>query len=271
MEGTGVAGVLARPAGLDLPLLQVADGNSGINVKTPNVGLPTTVVLASTFDKDLAFQAGRVLGEHARALDVDVLLAPALNLHRHPLNGRHPEYFSEDPYVSGVMAGNFAKGVESTGVGACYKHFAANNTESARKRNQSLIPERALRDLYLKAFEVAFSIHQPKTVMTAYNAINGRPTSTDPELLDGVLRHDFGFRGMVMTDWESYATADVVDMIIGGNNWITPGGVDDEYTAPIVAAVQDGRLSEDRLRTSVTQLLRVVAEITARRDLSSPS
>jgi beta-glucosidase len=263
MEGTGVAGVLAQPADLDLPVFQVADGNSGVNVKEPNVGFPTTVVLASTFDKELAFEMGRVLGERARSLGVDVLLAPALNLHRHPLNGRHPEYFSEDPYLSGVMAGHFAKGLESTGVGACYKHFAANNTEAARKRNQSLVPERALRDLYLKAFEVALSIHHPKTVMTAYNAINGRATSTDPELLDGVLRQDFDFTGMVMTDWESYATADVVDMIAGGNNWITPGSIDDQFTAPILAAIQDGRLDETRLRHSVTQLLRVVAEITS--------
>ena len=162
MEGTGVAGVLAQPAGLDLPAFQVADGNSGVNVKEPNVGFPTTVVLASTFDKELAFEMGRVLGERARSLDVDVLLAPALNLHRHPLNGRHPEYFSEDPYLSGAMAGHFAKGLESTGVGACYKHFAANNTEAARKRNQSIIPERTLRDLYLKAFEVALSVHHPE-------------------------------------------------------------------------------------------------------------
>lgn len=270
MEGTGVAGVLARPEGLDLPTFQVADGNSGVNVKTPNIGFPTTVVLASTFDKDLAYDMGRVLGEEARKLDIDVILAPALNLHRHPLNGRHPEYFSEDPYLSGVLAGHYARGLESTGVGACYKHFAANNTETARKRNQSVVPERALRDLYLKAFEVALSVHQPKTVMTAYNAINGCATSTDAELLEGVLRRDFQFEGMLMTDWGSYASADVVDMVAGGNNWITPGSADDEFTAPIVAAVQEGRLSERRLRQSVSYLLRVIAELTAGSSSTTP-
>ncbi|MFD0031485.1 glycoside hydrolase family 3 C-terminal domain-containing protein [Streptomyces sp. NPDC127172] len=134
MEGTGVAGILARPEGLDIPLFQVSDGNSGVNVNTPNTGFPTTVVLASTFDKDLARAVGAAIGTEARDLGVHVLLAPALNLHRHPLAGRHPEYFSEDPVLAGLMAGHYARGVESTGVGACYKHVAANNAETARKQ-----------------------------------------------------------------------------------------------------------------------------------------
>ncbi|MFJ7995706.1 glycoside hydrolase family 3 protein [Streptomyces sp. NPDC096310] len=266
MEGIGVAGILARPEGLDMPLFQVADGNSGVNVNVPNTGFPTTVVLASTFDKELAESVGRAIGEEARDVGIQVLLAPALNLHRHPLNGRHPEYFSEDPLLAGLMAGHYARGVESAGVGACYKHLAANNAESARKRNQSLVPERALRELYLKAFEVALSVHRARTVMTSYNALNGRPASASAELLRGVLRQDFGFDGMVMSDWNAYDTCAVVEMVAAGNNWITPGSPDDVHTAPIVAAVADGSLSPERLRASVTHVVRVVAELADRPD-----
>ncbi len=268
MEGTGVAGIVFQPEGLDIPHFQVADGNSGVNVYTPNIGFPTTVVLCSTFDRDLAREVGRILGEEARAFDVDVILAPALNLHRHPLNGRHPEYFSEDPILAGVMAGSYAEGLESTGVGACYKHVAANNAEASRKRNQSVIPERALRELYLRAFEVAMRIHPARTIMTGYNAVNGVHTAADPELIEGVFREEFGFDGAVMTDWGSYDTCDVVDMVLGGNNWITPGSRDDTYTRPIVEAVASGRLPLDRLRESVAHLLRTIAVL--RRPVSSP-
>ncbi|MGO4583258.1 glycoside hydrolase family 3 N-terminal domain-containing protein [Arthrobacter sp. 2RAF6] len=262
MEGTGVAGIMARPDGLGLPRFQVADGNSGINVNTPNIGFPTSVVLCSTFDRDLALEVGRILGTEAHRLDVDVLLAPALNLHRHPLNGRHPEYFSEDPVLAGTMAGSYAKGVESTGVGACYKHVAANNAESSRKRNQSIIPERALRELYLKAFEIALRTHPAKTIMTGYNAVNGVHTAADPELIQGVFREEFGFDGAVMTDWNSYDTCDVVDMVAGGNNWLTPGSQDETYTKPIIEAVKNGALPEAKLRESVTHLLRLIATLT---------
>jgi beta-glucosidase len=193
---------------------------------------------------------------------VHVILAPALNLHRHPLAGRHPEYFSEDPLVAGTLAGCYAEGLESTGMGACYKHVAANNAEASRKRNQSIIPERALRELYLRAFEIAMNTYRPKTIMTGYNAVNGVHTAADPELIDGVFRSEFGFDGMVMTDWGSYDTCDVVDMMLGGNTWITPGGGDDTYTKPIVEAVASGRLPEARLRQNVTYLVRTIAELT---------
>ncbi|WP_394525544.1 glycoside hydrolase family 3 N-terminal domain-containing protein [Paenarthrobacter nicotinovorans] len=262
MEGTGVAGILAQPDGLNIPLFQVSDGNSGINVFTPNIGMPTTVVLASTFDRKLAFEVGKVIGQEALNFDINVVLAPALNLHRHPLNGRHPEYFSEDPLLAGTMAGQFAIGLESTGVGACYKHIAANNAEASRKRNQSVIPERALRDLYLRAFEIALETYQPATVMTSYNAINGLHTAADAELIEEIVRQEFGFQGMVMTDWNAYDTCDVVDMVVGGTNWITPGSRDDTYTRPIVEAVAAGRLSEARLRQSTAILLRTIAKLT---------
>lgn len=259
MEGTGVAGIVARPDGLGIPVIQVADGNSGVNVRRPNIGMPTTVVLASTFDRELAREVGRVIGEEARALDVDLILAPALNLHRHPLNGRHAEYFSEDPVLAGILAGSYAAGLESTGVGACYKHLVANNAESSRKRNDSIIPERALRELYLRPFEIAYRTHPSVSVMTAYNSVNGVPTSADPDLILGFLRDELGFDGFVMTDWNSYASVDIVDMARAGMNWITPGSGDDTWTRPLVDAVSAGTLSEDRLRDDVEHLVRALA------------
>ncbi|MFI6691191.1 glycoside hydrolase family 3 N-terminal domain-containing protein [Streptomyces sp. NPDC050433] len=147
----------------------------------------------------------------------------------------------------------------STGVGACYKHIVANNAESARKRNQSLVSERALRELYLRAFEIALRTHPAKTVMTAYNAVNGVPTAADPELIQGFLREELGFDGAVITDWSTYDTCDVVDMVLGGNTWITPGGQDDTHTRPIVEAVASGRLPIELLRENVTYLVRTVA------------
>ncbi|WP_120493780.1 glycoside hydrolase family 3 protein [Microbacterium phyllosphaerae] len=265
MEGTGVAGILAQPEGLDVPLFQVADGNSGVNVRTPNIGMPATVVLASTFDRDLARAVGRVIGEEAHAFDVDLILAPAMNLHRNPLNGRHPEYFSEDPVLTGMLAGAYAAGLESTGVGACYKHIAANNAESSRKRNQSIIPERALRELYLRPFEIAHRVHPAVSVMTAYNALNGVATSADPELIQGFLRTELGFDGFVMTDWSSNDSVDVVDMMRGGMNWITPGSGDDTFTRPLRDAIEDGRLPLNVLKESVEHLVRTVAELVAMR------
>jgi beta-glucosidase len=261
VEGTGVAGILAELAGRDLPVFQVADGNSGVHVRTPNIGMPTTVVLAATFDRDLARELGRVIGEEARAFDVNVILAPALNLHRNPLNGRHPEYFSEDPLLAGVLAGSYAQGLESVGVGACYKHVVANNAESARKRNQSIVPERALRELYLRAFEIALRTHPAKTIMTAYNAVNGVHTAADPELIQGFFRGELGFTGVVMTDWSSYDTCDVVDMMLAGITWITPGGKDDTYLRPIIEAVASGKLPLALLRENVTYLVRTVAQL----------
>ena len=270
MEGTGVAGILAELPDRHLPPFQVADGNSGVNVRRPNIGMPTTVVLASTFDRDLANEVGRVIGEEAKELGVDLILGPGMNLHRNPLNGRHGEYFSEDPILAGTMAGFFARGLESTGVGACYKHLVANNAESARKRNHSLIPERALRDLYLKAFTVALRTHQAVSVMTAYNAVNGRSAAGDPELILGYLREEQGFEGFVMTDWNSQDTCDVVDMAVAGVSWITPGGEDDSYVLPLIDAVESGRLTRERLEDNAAKLLRIVARLRAANSPVSP-
>lgn len=259
MEGIGEAGSVYRLEGYDLPYFPVSDGNSGVNLNIKNIGMPSGVTLCATFNKELSEKTGRVIGEEAKALGIPLLLAPAFNIHRNPLNGRQPEYFSEDPYLSGIMAGFYAKGMESAGVGSCYKHVLGNNCESARKRNQSLIPERAVREIYFRTYEYAMKVHMPASVMTAYNAVNGCPTAADEELIMGFLREENGFDGFVMTDWTTYDSVDVASMVQAGNCWITPGTNDDTYTRRIMEGLSDGTIDPKRLQENVVALVRTMA------------
>ena len=265
IEGRGEAGRLCHPEDLDLPEMVVADGNSGVNLREKNIGFPSGVTLCASFDTDLMERAGRVIGEEAGRLGIDLILAPGMNLHRNPLCGRQPEYFSEDPYLAGAMAGYYCRGLESAGVGGCYKHLIANNCESARKRNQSLISERAIRELYFRAFAYALEVHEPVSVMTAYNAVNGLHTSCDPELIQGLLMEECGFRGFVMTDWTSYDTADVAEMAAAGISWITPGSEDDTYTSLLEQAVTDGTLPLEQLQENVLRIIRALLTLAERR------
>ena len=258
MEGIGEAGHIVQIDGYEMPPFLVSDGNSGVNLNARNIGMPSGATICASFNKELAADIGRVIGEEAKALDMPMILAPALNIHRNPLNGRQPEYFSEDPYLAGMMAGNYAKGMEGAGVATSMKHVLANNCESSRKRNMSIMTERALREIYFRAFEIAMEVHMPASIMTAYNACNGCPTAADPELLQGLLREECGFDGFVMTDWTSYDTVDVVEMVNAGNCWLTPGSLDDTFTAPIVKAVEDGRIPMKRLQENVAWILKTM-------------
>lgn len=258
MEGIGEAGRMFKIEGFPIPDYPVADGNSGVNLRIKNIGMPTGATICASFNRELSEAVGRVIGEEARERGMKMILAPAMNLHRNPLNGRNSEYFSEDPLLAGEMAGFYCKGLESTGTHGCYKHCIANNCESSRKRNQSIISERVIRELYFKAFEIAMAVHMPKSIMTAYNAVNGVPTSADADLLLGLFREENGFDGFIMTDWNSYDTSDVVEMIKSGNNWLTPGTRDDTFTKPLVDAVASGRLSVERLRESASYVARVI-------------
>jgi beta-glucosidase len=261
MDGKGEAGRIFKLDKYDIPDFTVADGNNGVNVHKPNIGMPCSNTVCAAWNTALAYNVGRVIAEEAKENGVNMILAPAMNIHRNPLNGRHPEYFSEDPYLAGIMAGYYSKGLEENGVASCVKHAAANNCETARKRNHSIITERALREIYLKAFEVAIDVYKPAGLMTAYNALNGVFTACDEEMIQGVFRREFGFEGFVMTDWTSYDTADIAEAVQAGNCWITPGSVDDTYVTPIVKAVEEGRIDIARLRNNVRYLLRVVQEV----------
>lgn len=265
MSSNGASGHLAIPANTDICPFTVADGNSGVRVDPKNTGFPATVVYSATFNKQLVYAIGRILGEEAKERDVDLITGPGMNIHRNPLNGRNPEYFSEDPYVTGVMAGNLGAGIEDTGTGAGYKHCLANNCETSRKRNQSIITERAIREIYFRAFELAMETHKPVNIMTSYNAVNGMHTAADTELIRGMLREENGFDGFVVTDWNTYDSCDLVEIILGGNNWLTPGSSDDKFTKPLEEAVESGRLPLPILRESAAYLLKTIAVLRRRK------
>lgn len=258
MEGTGEAGRIYKIGSYGLPDFPVSDGNSGVNLRIKNIGMPSGATMAASFSTTLMEEIGRVIGEEAKVLGIPLILAPGMNLHRNPLNGRQPEYFSEDPYLAGTLAGYYCRGIESAGVGSCIKHLIANNCESSRKRNQSIIGERALRELYLKVFEIAMSVHMPASVMTSYNAVNGCYTSADEELIQGFLREENHFDGFVMTDWTSYGTADIAQMVEAGNCWITPGSRDDTYVTPILEGIANGTIRVARLQQNVEYLIRTM-------------
>lgn len=258
MEGTGEAGRIAKITAMSIPDYVVADGNSGVNMKQRNIGMPSGACYAASFNAELVGEVGRVIGEEARELGISMILGPGFNLQRNPLCGRNPEYFSEDPYLAGMLAAAFAKGLESTGVHGCYKHLVANNAEASRKRNDSVMDESTLRNLYLRSFEIALRAYEPAGMMTSYNLLNGCYTSTDPELVLGVLRREWNFKVFVMTDWGSYLTADTVQMINAGVSWITPCSSDDTYTAPLEKAAEEGRLDIRRLRENVSWMLKTI-------------
>ena len=222
----------------------------------PATCFPAGVNVASAWDVDLAREMGVALARECRAQDVAVVLGPAMNIKRSPLCGRNFEYYSEDPYLAGELAAAFVQGVQSQGVGTSVKHFAANNQEYSRMRVDTLVDERTLREIYLPAFERVVTVAQPWTVMSAYNRLNGVYCSENQWLLDRVLRQEWGFEGLVVSDWGG--TNDRAAGVRAGQDLEMPGsgGINDRRLA---AAVADGRLDEAALAVVV----RVVSLILA--------
>lgn len=259
MEGIGEAGSLYPLEGRNLPKFPVSDGNSGVNINVRNIGMPSGFTLCASFNKDLIEAVGRVIGEEAKENGISMILGPAMNLHRNPLNGRQPEYFSEDPYLAGTMAGYYSKGVEEAGTASCIKHMICNNCESSRKRNQSVVSERAIRELYFRVFQYALEVHEPAAAMTAYNAVNGVPMAANADLILGLMRDENNFHGFFMTDWQSYDTVDISSMIQAGISWVTPGSLDDTYSALIRKGIADGTIDIKRLRENAAYLIYTIA------------
>jgi beta-glucosidase len=234
---------------------RVPDVNALVQESLPATCFPTASCLASTWDVDLLRQMGEALGEECIALNVDVLLGPGANMKRSPLGGRNFEYFSEDPYLAGEMAASLIQGVQSKGVGTSLKHYAANNQEFQRFSINAVVDERTLREIYLPAFEKAVKQARPWTVMCAYNKLNGRYCSEHHELLTDILKEEWGFEGLVVSDWG--AVHDRVAGLKGGLDLEMPGPQDRRVKA-VVEAVRSGALEESVLDESVRRILTIV-------------
>lgn len=225
-------GVLESLREKGIPPVTCTDGPSGIRLSESSALLPNGTALASTWNGELVSEVYALLGKEMLARGSDVLLAPGMNIHRNPLCGRNFEYFSEDPLVAGMSAAAVVKGLQSTGVSACPKHFSCNNQETRRTVNDSVVCERALREIYLKGFEICVKTAHPKTIMTSYNKINGVWGHYNYELVTSILRGEWGFDGVVMTDWwmqssaspEFPAMRDQAYRVRAGVDVLMPGG-----------------------------------------------
>ncbi len=255
---------------LGVPAIATANGPCGLAKKLKPalygagdicaaVCFPPSAALAASFDRELAEEIGAAIGDACREQDVAVLLGPAVNIKRSPLGGRNFEYYSEDPYLAGEIAAHFIAGVQSRGVGASLKHFAANNQECRRMTVSARIDERALREIYLTPFERAVRQSAPWTVMCAYNRINGEYASESQKLLTDILRGEWGFDGVVVSDWG--AVNDRVKGLAAGLDLEMPssGGEND---ARLVRAVREGTLSEEALDRAAARILTLIARCT---------
>lgn len=252
----------------DIPSMVMADGphgvrrqdgtadNLGFNDSLPATCFPPGVAMGSSWDRALMREVGIALGEEARAMGVNMLLGPAINIKRSPLGGRNFEYLSEDPLLAGSLATEYVRGVQSTGVGTSVKHFAVNSQETDRMRVDAVVDDRALREIYLPAFEQVVKNADPTSVMSAYNAINGVFSSENRWLLTELLREEWGFDGLVVSDWG--AIKDRAVALQAGLDLEMPG-TGDEGTEAILGAVREGRLDRSVLERAVERLRRLVA------------
>lgn len=259
----GAAGTTYPMDSLGIPAIVLADGPAGLRIDATREGdkntyycthFPIGTLLACTWNQQLVEEVGKAMGNEVKEYGADVLLAPAVNIHRNPLCGRNFEYYSEDPLLAGKTAAAYINGIQSNGVGTSIKHFAVNNQETNRMDNDARVSQRALREIYLKPFEIAITESNPWTVMSSYNHINGVYASESKDLITSVLRDDWGYQGTVMTDW--YGGRDGAKQVWAGNDMLQPGRKA-QYTQ-ILEGIKSGKLAEKDLDRNVGRILNLI-------------
>ena len=262
---SGAAGTTRAVERLGIPMTVTADGPAGVRINPTRegdsrtyyaTGFPVGTAIASSWDTELVENMTKAMGNEVLEYGADVLLAPAMNIHRNPLCGRNFEYFSEDPVLSGKISAAYVRGVQSNGVGTSVKHFAVNNQETNRAENDSRVDTRALREIYLKGYEITVKESQPWTIMSSYNKLDGEYTQQSYDLLTKILRDEWGFEGIVMTDWGN--KEGTVKAVAAGNDLMMPGNATE--TQRIVDAVKSGELSEADLDRNVRNMLNYIVK-----------
>jgi len=262
----GAAGTTNSVDRLGIPRTVVSDGPAGVRISPTRkgtdqtyyaTGFPVGTSLASTWNTELVTEVGKTIGNEVLEYGIDVLLAPGMNIHRNPLNGRNFEYYSEDPFLTGKIATAYVNGIQSNGVGTSVKHYAANSQETNRMAVDSRVSQRALREIYLKAFEMVVKESQPWTVMSSYNRLNGDlNTQSDKELLTTLLRDEWGFQGIVMTDWTM--RRDIAAQVSAGNDLMEPGM--DQQKTDLIEAVKSGKLAMADVDLCVKRILEYIVK-----------
>ena len=265
----GMSEMLPKPAAWVLSLIRPKAPKCAEVMHQYCTAIPIGTALAQSWDLDFARCCGDIIGDEMERFGIDLWLAPAMNIHRDVRCGRNFEYYSEDPLVSGLMAAAVTQGVQAhPGRGVTIKHYAANNQEYNRYNSNSVVSERAMREVYLRAFGICIHLAKPAALMTSYNLLNGTHTSEHKGILNDILRGEFGYQGLVMTDWvvaelsggkNRYPDADAGRVAVAGGELFMPGSPSDAES--IRNALKRGVLTEDRLRRNVSRVLRAIRSL----------